>query len=138
MNTDRHENRAEMSQFFNETELCDNTFLVQPLNAPEILKSSTESLQSNLLLQEDFMRMHRVLQLPNISNKKFIQMHASMLSKEKTRRMVDTIPAEKRKSLQEEQKIIEKDAFNLMHSKGLFGLGTSNAEEDEAIQDCLP
>jgi len=45
---------------------------------------------------------------------------------------------EKREKLTEEQKIIDKDAYDLIHSKGLFGIGTSQAEEDANLDDVLP
>lgn len=138
MNTDRNENRVEMSQFFNETEILDTTLQVQPLNAPGSLRNSADSLHGDLLLQEDFLRMHRRYLMPQITNKKFILLHASLLSRERTIRLSDKLSSERRQALEAEQKIIEKDAYEVTHSKGIFGLSVSKAEEDEQIRDCLP
>jgi hypothetical protein len=34
--------------------------------------------------------------------------------------------------------MIEKDAFDLINSKGIFGMSVSTNEEDELIRQCLP
>ena len=40
--------------------------------------------------------------------------------------------------MEEEQKIIEKDAYDHVHSRGLFGLSASNADEMAEIEAFLP
>jgi hypothetical protein len=82
--------------------------------------------------------MHQFVDLPLMSSREFLILHPNMRSSVPCQKLPRVIPHERRKRLIEEQKVIEKDAYEITHSKGIFGMATSQAEEEEAIKGALP
>ena len=77
-----------------------------------------------------------------VSDKEFKRQHVAFLSRNQADRnrgpLTKKFSEEKFQRLQNQQKDIEKDSYDLTHSKGIFGLSISQAEEDAQVKSCLP